>query len=285
MFTSICNFLPIFNDVHYAIDLCLSFPRRQKAILAQIKQQRLKIRNINRKIITRTENGDPVNQLETSRDNHVTKLGKATKAFNDLLEYMIENKENLFPNWTPLASNLFPNWPPSTSIIYCQRFDSTTSSLPQHISKDMRLSRNTVFSKFPCGPVIIIDKSKISSWSTSNSKYKTELYKYYIETGTCKFDGDCTFSHGSDDLRYTNHKSLLYRLFHMTNNCPYREYCAFIHDEYKRSSIIIKPGYIYAPRSIQENGDQITIDEQEYQQQRSRRLSPDYASIYEQLSI
>ncbi|CAF0906082.1 unnamed protein product [Rotaria sp. Silwood1] len=149
---------------------------------------------------------------------------------------------------------------------------------------DMRLSRNTAFSKIPCGPVIIIDKSKIASWSTSNSKYKTELCKYYIETGTCKFDGDCTFAHGSDDLRNANHKSVLCRLFHMTNNCPYGENCAFIHDEYKRSSIIIKPGYIYAPRYIQPNGDQTTIDEQEYQQ-RSRRSSSGYASIDEQLSI
>ncbi|CAF3397233.1 unnamed protein product, partial [Rotaria sp. Silwood2] len=120
--------------------------------------------------------------------------------------------------------------------------------------------------------------------STSNSKYKTELCKYYIETGTCKFDGDCTFAHGPDDLRNANHKSVLCRLFHMTNNCPYGENCAFIHDEYKRSSIIIKPGYIYAPRYVQANGDQTTIDEQEYQQ-RSRRSSSGYASIDEQLSI
>ncbi|CAF4806094.1 unnamed protein product, partial [Rotaria sp. Silwood2] len=52
----------------------------------------------------------------------------------------------------------------------------------------------------------------------------------------------------------------------------------------KRSSIIIKPGYIYAPRYVQANGDQTTIDEQEYQQ-RSRRSSSGYASIDEQLSI
>lgn len=85
----------------------------------------------------------------------------------------------------------------------------------------MRLSRNTAFSKIPCGPVIEIDKAKIASWSTSNSKYKTELCKYYVETGVCKFDGDCTFAHGSEDLRNANHKSVLCRLFHMTNNCPY----------------------------------------------------------------
>lgn len=85
----------------------------------------------------------------------------------------------------------------------------------------MRLSRNTAFSKIPCGPVIVIDKAKIASWSTSNSKYKTELCKYYVETGVCKFDGDCTFAHGSEDLRNANHKSVLCRLFHMTNNCPY----------------------------------------------------------------
>lgn len=62
------------------------------------------------------------------------------------------------------------------------------------------------------------------------------------------------------------------------------ENCAFIHDEYKRSSIIIKPGYIYAPRSVQPSGEQTTIDEQEYQQ-RSRRSSSGYASNDERLSI
>lgn len=93
----------------------------------------------------------------------------------------------------------------------------------------MRLSRNTAFSKIPCGPVIVIDKAKIASWSTSNSKYKTELCKYHVETGVCKFDGDCTFAHGAEDLRNANHKSVLCRLFHMTNNCPYgNEFCFWL---------------------------------------------------------
>lgn len=149
---------------------------------------------------------------------------------------------------------------------------------------DMRLSRNTAFSKIPCGPVIEIDKAKIASWSTSNSKYKTELCKYYVETGVCKFDGDCTFAHGAEDLRNANHKSVLCRLFHMTNNCPYGQNCAFIHDEYRRSSIIVKPGYTYAPQYIPPSGDQALIDEQE-DHQRSRRSSSGYASVDEQLSI
>ena len=166
----------------------------------------------------------------------------------------------------------------------------------------MRLSRNTAFSKIPCGPVIEIDKAKIASWSTSNSKYKTELCKYYVETGVCKFDGDCTFAHGSEDLRNANHKSVLCRLFHMTNNCPYGktvmsmthflnlfcflsgQNCAFIHDEYRRSSIIVKPGHSYAPQYVPANGDQARIDEQEHQQ-RSRRSSSGYASVDDQLSI
>ena len=107
---------------------------------------------------------------------------------------------------------------------YIRAFVSSTSSLLSKVIcflQDMRLSRNTAFSKIPCGPVIVIDKAKIASWSTSNSKYKTELCKYYVETGVCKFDGDCTFAHGAEDLRNANHKSVLCRLFHMTNNCPY----------------------------------------------------------------
>jgi hypothetical protein len=60
--------------------------------------------------------------------------------------------------------------------------------------------------------------------------------------------------------------------------------CAFIHDEYRRSSIIVKPGYTYAPQYIPPNGDQATIDEQEHEQ-RSRRSSSGYASVDEQLSI
>ncbi len=60
--------------------------------------------------------------------------------------------------------------------------------------------------------------------------------------------------------------------------------CAFIHDEYRRSSIIVKPGFTYAPQYIPANGDQAAIDEQEHRQ-RSRRSSSGYASVDDQLSI
>lgn len=85
----------------------------------------------------------------------------------------------------------------------------------------MRLSRNTAFSKIPCGPVIAVDTEKLMSYSKKTSKYKTELCKYYLETGHCQFKGDCTFAHGSEELRQSNHKLVLCRLFHMTQNCPY----------------------------------------------------------------
>jgi hypothetical protein len=60
--------------------------------------------------------------------------------------------------------------------------------------------------------------------------------------------------------------------------------CAFIHDEYRRSSIIVKPGFTYAPQYVPPHGDQATIDDQEHEQ-RSRRSSSGYASVDEQLSI
>ena len=91
----------------------------------------------------------------------------------------------------------------------------------------MRLSRNTAFSKIPCGPVIVIDTEKMASSPTNTSRYKTELCKYYLESGLCKFNGDCTFAHGADELRNGSHKVVLCRLFHMTQNCPYGELRTF----------------------------------------------------------
>ncbi len=60
--------------------------------------------------------------------------------------------------------------------------------------------------------------------------------------------------------------------------------CAFIHDEYRRSSIIVKPGYTYAPQYVPASGDQATLDEQDHEQ-RSRRSSSGYASVDDQISI
>ncbi|CAF0766749.1 unnamed protein product [Didymodactylos carnosus] len=139
---------------------------------------------------------------------------------------------------------------------------------------DMRLTRNCAFSKIIGGPVIVIDKDRISSLSTNNSRYKTELCRFYIESGCCRFDGDCTFAHGSEDLRNANHKSVLCRLFHMTNTCPYGQNCAFIHNEYSKSSIIVKTGYTYAYLQTDNQSEK-----DEYQ--RSRRSSSGYASIDE----
>jgi hypothetical protein len=164
----------------------------------------------------------------------------------------------------------------------------------------MRLSRNTAFSKIPCGPVIVIDTEKMVSSPTNNSRYKTELCKYYLESGLCKFNGDCTFAHGADELRNSNHKVVLCRLFHMTQNCPYGKFrtrysshgrnmlmfllgeqCAFIHDEYRRSSMTVQPGYAYAPHSIPANGVQALSNNCEHQY-RSRRSSSGYASVDDQ---
>ena len=59
------------------------------------------------------------------------------------------------------------------------------------------------------------------------------------------------------------------------------EQCAFIHDEYRRSSIVVQPGYAYAPHSIPPNGDQALLKDCEHQY-RSRRSSSGYASVDDQ---
>ena len=41
--------------------------------------------------------------------------------------------------------------------------------------------------------------------------------------------------------------------------------CAFIHDEYKRSSIVVQPGHIYASRHVRANGDRARTDEQRFE--------------------
>lgn len=62
--------------------------------------------------------------------------------------------------------------------------------------------------------------------------------------------------------------------------------CAFIHDEYRRSSIIVRPGFSYAPQYVPPSGDQTATDEQEHEhEQRSRRSSSGYASVDELISI
>lgn len=65
-------------------------------------------------------------------------------------------------------------------------------------------------------------------------KYKTEVCKFWAETGSCKFGDQCAFAHGKDEIREKQHISSNYKTkkcvqFHENGMCPYGTRCQFIH--------------------------------------------------------
>lgn len=77
----------------------------------------------------------------------------------------------------------------------------------------------------------------------SESLYKTELCKNWIEKGKCRYSVRCRFAHGPHELvksvtkpEKTEYKSKLCVNFHTHNFCPYGVRCSFIHEDGKVSS-------------------------------------------------
>eukprot|EP01017_Pseudomicrothorax_dubius_P019625 TRINITY_DN2154_c0_g1_i8.p1 TRINITY_DN2154_c0_g1~~TRINITY_DN2154_c0_g1_i8.p1 ORF type:complete len:198 (+),score=32.91 TRINITY_DN2154_c0_g1_i8:161-754(+) len=65
-------------------------------------------------------------------------------------------------------------------------------------------------------------------------KYKTELCRYWQETGDCIFGDSCAFAHGLCDIRQKKHISSNYKTkkciqFHQYGFCPYGIRCQFQH--------------------------------------------------------
>ncbi|GAM27884.1 hypothetical protein SAMD00019534_110600 [Acytostelium subglobosum LB1] len=67
----------------------------------------------------------------------------------------------------------------------------------------------------------------------NQSRYKTELCRSFIETGSCRYGFKCQFAHGRDELRsvvrHPKYKTETCKTFHTIGSCPYGSRCRFIH--------------------------------------------------------
>jgi len=73
-------------------------------------------------------------------------------------------------------------------------------------------------------------------------KYKTEVCKYWAETGHCTFGDNCAFAHGKAEIRQKLHISSNYKTkkcvqFHENGLCPYGIRCQFIHCARKENQL------------------------------------------------
>ena len=67
-------------------------------------------------------------------------------------------------------------------------------------------------------------------------KFKTEICKFWQNTGTCEYSDSCSFAHGSHELKQRqdqprNYKTKQCKRFHKELYCPYGPRCQFLHDE------------------------------------------------------
>ncbi|XP_064086677.1 mRNA decay activator protein ZFP36L1-like [Macrobrachium nipponense] len=77
------------------------------------------------------------------------------------------------------------------------------------------------------------DGAKQRTYSTVHLRYKTELCRAFEESGVCRFESDCTFAHGFEELRavsrHPKYKTELCRTFHGYGFCLYGIRCHFVH--------------------------------------------------------
>eukprot|EP00028_Trichosphaerium_sp_Am-I-7-wt_P014574 CAMPEP_0168509392 /NCGR_PEP_ID=MMETSP0405-20121227/744_1 /TAXON_ID=498012 /ORGANISM="Trichosphaerium sp, Strain Am-I-7 wt" /LENGTH=267 /DNA_ID=CAMNT_0008526833 /DNA_START=46 /DNA_END=850 /DNA_ORIENTATION=+ len=70
------------------------------------------------------------------------------------------------------------------------------------------------------------------------SRYKTELCRSWVETGSCRYGNKCQFAHGGDELRpllrHPKYKTEICKTFHTLGTCPYGTRCRFIHHTQER---------------------------------------------------
>ena len=67
-------------------------------------------------------------------------------------------------------------------------------------------------------------------------KFKTEICKFWQNTGTCEYSDSCSFAHGSHELHkkidlHKNYKTKQCKRFHKDLYCPYGSRCQFLHGE------------------------------------------------------
>lgn len=65
-------------------------------------------------------------------------------------------------------------------------------------------------------------------------RYKTELCRSWMDSGSCRYGTKCQFAHGSHELRpiirHPKYKTEMCRSWAETKSCPYGRRCRFIHE-------------------------------------------------------
>eukprot|EP01129_Flabellula_baltica_P011557 TRINITY_DN508_c0_g1_i1.p2 TRINITY_DN508_c0_g1~~TRINITY_DN508_c0_g1_i1.p2 ORF type:complete len:222 (-),score=45.45 TRINITY_DN508_c0_g1_i1:48-713(-) len=80
-----------------------------------------------------------------------------------------------------------------------------------------------------------LKNSEIEEEITSQNRYKTELCRGWMETGSCRYGSKCQFAHGVQELRpvirHPKYKTEVCKTFSSTGTCPYGRRCRFLHTE------------------------------------------------------
>jgi len=84
----------------------------------------------------------------------------------------------------------------------------------------------------PTAPV----KELVEVAINTQSRYKTEICRQWVDTGVCRYTNKCQFAHGEHELRpvlrHPRFKTELCRSYHQKGTCPYGNRCRFIHDQH-----------------------------------------------------
>ncbi|XP_065183732.1 mRNA decay activator protein ZFP36L2-like [Sycon ciliatum] len=69
---------------------------------------------------------------------------------------------------------------------------------------------------------------------SNSSRYKTELCRPFMETGSCRYGEKCQFAHGAAEQRaierHPKYKTEACRTFYKDGFCPYGSRCHFVHE-------------------------------------------------------
>lgn len=66
-------------------------------------------------------------------------------------------------------------------------------------------------------------------------KLKTEMCRYFEESGKCRFGQNCVFAHGKEEIRtpvrHSKYKTVRCASYHSTGFCRYGQRCQYKHDD------------------------------------------------------
>ena len=119
-------------------------------------------------------------------------------------------------------------------------FLQNSSTNPHGFNMNSQQQQQNLNSSVPAQMSNFINNNAVAAASNNqkrdtNSLYKTELCRSYVETGSCRYGNKCQFAHGDEEIRnlsrHPKYKTEMCRSFHTTGHCPYGIRCHFIHDQ------------------------------------------------------